>query len=209
MDVKEQILEKSLSMFMRYGIKSVSMDDIARDIGVSKKTLYQHIEDKRDLVRLSFERHLNDDERFCTDMMVATANPIQQLLNLAKHLVDTFSQMNPSTMFDVQKYYPNCWQLFHDHKNKYIKTQVEENLNDGIKTGLYRPELNVGIISRLYICLIDASVDPDTFPHKDFDRVAIFVQLFDYHLHAIMTPEGTKYFNKHKEPFFNKTNEEN
>jgi TetR/AcrR family transcriptional regulator, cholesterol catabolism regulator len=203
MDVKEQILSKSLGLFMRYGIKSVSMDDISREVGVSKKTLYQHVTDKRDLVRLTFERHLSDDEKFCTDMMDETSNAIQQLLNLAKHLVDNFSQMNPSTMFDVQKYYPTCWSLFDDHKNKYIKDQVVQNLTLGINDGLYRPELNVEIISRLYICLIDASVNPDTFPSKEFDRVSIFVQLFDYHLHAIMTEEGNQYFNTHKESFFN------
>ncbi|MFT7592572.1 MAG: AcrR family transcriptional regulator [bacterium] len=203
MDVKEQILEKSLGLFMRYGIKSVSMDDISREIGVSKKTVYQHVSDKRDLVRQTFERHLNSDEAFCTRMMDETNNPIQQLLNLAKHIVDNFSQMNPSTMFDIQKYYPSCWELFHDHKNKYIQSQVIDNLKLGIKTGHYRPELNVDIISKLYICLIDSTVNPDTFPAKEFDRVSIFVQLFDYHLHAIMTSEGTKYFNKHKESFFN------
>ena len=203
MDVKEQILQKALGLFMRYGIKSVSMDDISREVGVSKKTLYLHVSDKRDLVRMAFERHLNDDEQFCTNMMDGTNNPIQQLLNLAKHLVDNFTQMNPSTMFDVQKYYPSCWALFDDHKNKYIKQQVVQNLTLGIEAGLYRSELNVDIISKLYICLIDASVNPDTFPTKEFDRVAIFVQLFDYHLHAIMTAEGKTYFNTHKESFFN------
>lgn len=203
MDVKEQILVKSLGLFMRYGIKSVSMDDISREVGVSKKTLYLHVSDKRDLVKLAFKRHLSDDEQFCTKMMDETVNPIQQLLNLAKHLVENFTQMNPSTMFDVQKYYPSCWALFDDHKNKYIKNQVLQNLTLGIETGMYRPELNVEIISRLYICLIDASVNPDTFPSKQFDRVAIFVQLFNYHLHAIMTAEGTTYFNTHKESFFN------
>lgn len=190
-------------MFMRFGIKSVSMDDIARDVGISKKTLYQHVEDKRDLVRLVFEQYLDDDEQYCTSMMDATINPIQQLLNLAKHIVEHFNDMNPSTMFDVQKYYPNCWELFNDHKNKYIKAQIEDNLHAGMDGGLYRPELNVQIISKLYICLIDATVNPETFPSKDFDRVSIFVQLFDYHLHAIMTTEGTKYFNAHKESFFN------
>ncbi len=202
MDVKEQILEKSLEMFMRYGIKSVSMDDIARKVGVSKKTVYQHVPDKRDLVKQTFERHLCADEFFCPQMMDETNNPIQQLLNLAKHVVGNFSQMNPSTMFDVQKYYPSSWTLFDEHKNTYIKNQVIQNLELGIKSGLYRPDLNIEIISKLYICLIDASVNPDTFPSKDFDRVAIFVQLFDYHLHAIMTPEGNAYFNSHKESFF-------
>ena len=203
MGVKNQIIEKSLGMFLRYGIKSVSMEDISREVGVSKKTLYQHVTDKRDLVKLAIERHLNADEQFCTNMMDETINPIQQLLDLAKHLVGNFSRMNPSTMFDIQKYYPSCWALFDNHKNKYINNQVKQNLSLGIKSGHYRPELNPEIISRLYICLIDASVNPDTFPHKEFDRVTIFVQLFDYHLHAIMTAKGTTYFNTHKESFFN------
>ena len=201
MEVKEQILDKSLCMFMRYGIKSVSMDDISREVGVSKKTLYQHVSDKRDLVKQSFEQYLQADEAFCTNVMMETKNPIQQLLNLAKHLVENFSQMNPSTVFDMQKYYPSCWKLF-DHHKTYIENQVRQNLTLGIETGMYRKELNVEIIAKLYICLVDASINPDTFPPKVFDRVSVFVQLFDYHLHAIMTAEGTAYFNTHKESLF-------
>jgi len=187
---------------LKYGIKSVSMDDIARELGMSKKTLYLHVKDKRELVYLTFQHHLTEDQNYCNEMMASTSNAIQQFLNLAKHIVDHFKTMNPSTMFDVQKYYPSCWKLFAKHKDEFILAQVEENITDGIKTGLYRKELNVGIISKLYINLVDSSVSPDVFSGNSFNHIDIFVQLFDYHLHAIMTPKGRTYFEEHKETLF-------
>ncbi len=202
MSIRSQIIQKSLNFFMRYGIKSVSMDDIARELGMSKKTLYQHVKDKKELVYLTFKHHLNKDEAFCEAMMESTDNAIQQLLDLGKHLVDHFQQMNPSTMFDVQKYYPSCWKLFHRHKNEYILNHVQTNITMGKQEGLYREELNTEIISRLYIHMVDASVNPDIFPEKEFNQIEIFMQMFDYHLHALMTEKGRAYFETHKETLF-------
>ncbi|MBO6517360.1 MAG: TetR/AcrR family transcriptional regulator [Bacteroidia bacterium] len=187
---------------MRFGIKSVSMDDIARELGMSKKTLYVHVKDKRELVYLTFKNHIEEDERFCNEVMDSTSNSIQQLLNLAKHLVDHFKNMNPSTMFDVQKYYPSCWKLFTKHKDEFILGQVRENITQGIDQGMYRDGVNIDIISKLYISLINASIDPAIFPGTKYNHIDIFVQLFDYHLHALMTDQGRAYFEEHKETLF-------
>ncbi len=203
MDTKEQILTKSLELFMRFGIKSVSMDDIAREVGISKKTLYQHVSDKRDLVNRTFERHIQNDETKCLNVMSTSVNSIQQLIDLAKHLVSTFSGMNPSTVFDIQKYYPTSWKLFDYHKHSFINKQIQDNLEAGIKSGLYRPEINVEIVTKFYISLIDATINPKVFPNTGMQHVKIFVQLFDYHLHAIMSNAGKVYFNSNKESIFN------
>lgn len=203
MDPKEQILSKALQLFMRFGIKSVSMDDIAREVGISKKTLYQHVEDKRDLVNSTFERHILRDEANCLKVIAHTTNAIQQLIDLAKHIVSTFSEMNPSTILDIQKYYPTSWKLFDQHKHLFITKQIQDNLNAGIAAGLYRSEINVEIVTKFYISLIDTSVNPMIFTNSGMQHIQIFVQLFDYHLHAIMSDAGKVYYNSNKESIFN------
>ena len=202
MEAKDQILDKALHLFMRYGIKSVSMDDLAREMGMSKKTLYQHVEDKKDLVEKSFRRHIKQDEDACCAIMNDTDNAIQQLLDLAKHLVSTFSEMNPGTIFDIQKYYPTSWKIFTEHKNEFVLKQVQDNLKRGVESGLYRGEMDIEIVSRMYITLVDASVNPDVFSDIDAHQIQIFVQVFDYHLHAVMSDEGRTYFNQNRETLF-------
>lgn len=202
MELKNQIINSSLNFFMRYGIKSVSMDDIAREVGISKKTLYQHISDKKELVSLSIKHHLKEDESYCVEVMHSTDNAIQQLLNLAQHIISAFQNLNPSTIFDIQKYYPKCWKLFTKHREEFILNQIKNNLSRGIESGLYRPELNADIVARLYISLVDASINPDVFKPNQFKQTAIFQQLFDYHLNAVMSEKGHEYFDQNKETLF-------
>ena len=203
MDVKGEIVRKSQDLFMRYGIKSVSMDDIAREVGISKKTLYQHVEDKRQLVTEVFESHIKNDESACCTIMDQTANPIQQLLDLAQHIISRFRHLNPSTLYDIQKYYPRCWKMFTNHKNEFIYQQIIDNLHLGIKTGLYRSELNVAIVAKLYISLIDLVTKPEQFQGDKIEYLDVYKQLFDYHLNAIMSEEGRSYYNQHKEALIN------
>ncbi|MCB9262937.1 MAG: TetR/AcrR family transcriptional regulator [Flavobacteriales bacterium] len=198
MDVKTQIVEKSLQMFMRFGIKSVSMDDISQELGISKKTLYQYVADKKELVRLSLQHHLESDSEVCSSVMESTENAIQQLLDLARHLAMHFKELNPSTIYDIQKYYPSCWKLFHEHREGFILNQVSRNLERGIKSGLYRKEINPEMVSRIYISLIDASVNLQTFPSKLFNQVDVYMQIMAYHLHAIMSDKGREYYEIHK-----------
>lgn len=188
---------------MRYGIKSISMDDIARNLGISKKTLYQHVSDKRELVRLVFLEHIQGDEQRCCEIMLETDNAIQQLLDLAQHLVSTHSELNPATIYDIQKYYPSVWQVFVEHKNTFIFEQVKQNLESGVNDGLYRAEINIDIVARLYIALVEASVSSESFGTGGHRHVEIFKELYCYHLHAVMSDKGRAYYNEHKETLFN------
>jgi len=203
MDQKTQIIQKAMALFMQYGIKSVSMDDLSREIGISKKTLYQHFVDKKELVFKSFETHILSDEKMCCTIMEESKNAIQQLIDLAQHIVETFSKLNPSTIFDIQKYYPNSWKLFNKHRNEFIHKQIVNNLNHGVQSGLYRKELDIEVTALLYISLVDAMVKPSVYADNKLRHLDVFVQVFDYHLHAIMSDEGRTYFNSHKESFFN------
>lgn len=203
MDQKTQIIRKAMSLFMQYGIKSVSMDDLSREMGISKKTLYQHFADKKELVNKAFETHILKDEKMCCTIMEESKNAIQQLMDLAKHLVETFTKLNPSTIFDIQKYYPNSWKLFSKHRSEFIHKQIANNLELGVQTGLYRKELDIEVTALLYISLVDAMVKPSVYAGNSLRHLDVFVQVFDYHLHAIMSDEGRTYFNSHKESFFN------
>ncbi|MFT5158137.1 MAG: AcrR family transcriptional regulator [Bacteroidia bacterium] len=177
-------------MFMRFGIKSVSMDNISSELGMSKKTLYTYFKDKRELVNESVGYHFDCDQKQCGLMMSSTHNAIEQLLKLAQHLSQNYQEINPSTLFDLRKYYPSSWKLFIAHKEVYIVDQVKTNIQLGQKSGLYRPEIDSDVIAKFYIELVEASINPDVFPLSKQPYINIAMQLMDYHLHALLTDQG-------------------
>jgi len=184
---------------MRYGIKSVSMDDISQEMGISKKTLYQYVDDKRDLVYKAVEYHFNRDKLACDFLLADESNAIKQLLNLAHHITQTMGDMNPATIYDLQKYYPDSWNQVESHKKEYIISCIKANIDNGKKDGLYRLETDSDVIAKLYITLIDSSLNSPTFQSRSTNHSKLLTQIIDYHLHALMSEKGRKYLAKHKE----------
>ncbi|MCB0735465.1 MAG: TetR/AcrR family transcriptional regulator [Flavobacteriales bacterium] len=199
METSEKLLIRSLEMFMRYGIKSVSMDDIASEMGMSKKTLYQYVKDKRDLVNQSVNYHFTQDREACSRVLGHSSNAIEQMLDIASHVIQMMRQMNPSTIYDLRKYYPEGWKKFEEHRKVFIVSCIRDNIQNGKENGLYRPELSEDVIAKIYITLIDASVNPTSELAELQNYSEIIRQVIDYHLHAITTHEGREYLYKHIE----------
>jgi TetR/AcrR family transcriptional regulator, cholesterol catabolism regulator len=181
--LKHNIVLKSRNLFLKYGIKSVAMDDIARELGISKKTLYQHFETKNDLIKSVAEYNL--------------ANDIQMV---ASHVIEEImSIQSPTLIFDLQKYYPEMWQLFEHFQNEQISNHIRQNIERGIKEGLYREEVNATIISKIYagssLCVIDEKM----FSQKEFDKVKLFKEFFVYHIRGLATAKGLKLLEKRLE----------
>ncbi len=199
MQTLELLLNTSIKLFMRYGIKSVSMDDISREMGISKKTLYQYVDDKRDLVYQAVGCHFSRDKVACDFLLADETNAIKQLLNLAHHITQTLGDMNPSTIYDLQKYYPDSWKQVEAHQQDYIINCIKSNIENGKKDGLYRSETDSDVVAKLYITLIDSSLHAPIFQSRDMNHSKLLTQIIDYHLHALMSEKGRKYLAKHKE----------
>ncbi|NVO32975.1 TetR/AcrR family transcriptional regulator [Hymenobacter lapidiphilus] len=198
MEIKDRILQSALLLFTRNGIKSVSMDDIASDLGISKKTLYKWFDNKDDLVSGVIGGHLDCVQGECTHIASEAENAVDEMVRIMEWAKRHFSEVNPNTIHDLRKYYPAAWQLFHNHKNEYILTQIQANLRRGVAEGLYRPDLDVEVLSRLRLAQIDVLFDPDIFPQAHFEQPRVQMACNEHFLLGMVTLKGHKLVNVYR-----------
>ncbi len=196
MEIKDRILNHAQRLFMRNGIKSVSMDDIAADMGMSKKTLYKWFENKDQIVLGTMTRHLNTAEGQCSMVAGNAANAVEEMLNVSQWADEQFSGIHPSIFHDLKKYHPAAWDLFGAHKNTFILEQIIKNLRRGMAEGLFRPDLDVEVLARLSLAQIELAFDPVLYPPAQFAPVRVN-RVFDEHfLLGVATLKGHKLINE-------------
>lgn len=195
---EERILHGADELFCRFGIKNVTMDDIARHIGMSKKTIYLHFEDKNKIVMRLVELTINDHtEKF--DAFVKTSkNAIEEILHIMDYMRATFARCNPNMYYDMQRFHPEAWQIFRKFKEEKAFEQVMMNFEKGRQQGLYRKDFNAKILSRLRLEEVEIGMNPTCFPPDKFNIHDVQVQLLDHFLHGICTLKGHKLLNKIK-----------
>ena len=166
--MKEKILEKATDMFLNLGFKSVTMDDLANEMGISKKTIYAHFENKTMLVE---ETTMS---LFCTisqgiDCICALGkNPIEELYEIKKFAMQHLKDEKSSPQYQLQKYYPKIHATLRQKQFDVMKDCVVDNIKKGIKLGIYLKNLNVDFISRIYFSGITSIKDKDLFPKTFF-----------------------------------------
>jgi AcrR family transcriptional regulator len=197
-EIKERIIKGAEELFFRYGIKSITMDDVAKHLAISKKTIYQFLNDKHELVSMVTRTHLEEQEKIISAIADNAIDPIDEVLKLSAHLRQSLQNINPSLMFEVQKYHPKAWQIFMDHREICIHNSLTKNLQSGIEKGLYRKEIDVEILSKLRMEEILMAFNPFIFPPQKFDLHTIQVQFIDHFLHGICTLKGHRLINKYK-----------
>lgn len=197
-DVKDRILLEAARLFARNGIKSVSMDDIAQHLGVSKKTIYKWFENKDEIVYSTLQNHLSQVERDCECAIVEAENAVDELFQVMMLNKKVLSEIHPSIFYDLQKYHLASWQLWVAHRNSFILSKIVGNLERGIREGLYRNDLDVELMARLRLALIDLSFNPELFPPEQFLPARVQSAFFEHFLLGIATLKGHKLINKYK-----------
>lgn len=192
MNYKEEILKKTFDLVMKYGIKSVSMDDISKSIGISKKTIYQYFENKRALISEMIDDHIQNDEIEIIAITNKSQNAINEIVDIAKHILSFLKVMSPSMMYDTQKYYPRQWEKVESQHFSFFQNIIKSNIERGQKEGLYSEDLNPEIISRLYVSQTLAIADDTTFPANEYDRGELYKNLVTYHIRGLMTSKGRR-----------------
>ncbi len=195
MDVqKEKILEKILSranaMFMRYGLKSVTMDDVARELGMSKKTLYQYVESKPDLIQQTTYWHVENEKKIFTNLRENATDAMDALLSMAIYSLEMFKNLSSSLIYDLQKYYPESWKIVEHLQKDCIYDDMIQNLHRGRAEDLYRIDFDADIVARFFAVQAFCITDEDLFPPKGFKKEKLFMEHILYHLHSIATPQG-------------------
>ena len=154
MDVRERILQAAARLFMELGVRSVSMDEVAKVLSISKKTIYKHYQDKNQLVFDTISKHISEMETNTSLIMSKEDNPVLQIAKIADFVLEMNKNVHPSVLFDLQKFYPDSYSHLIEHRNRYALQSVNQNLKKGIEQGLFRNDMNRQRVARIYMCLI-------------------------------------------------------
>lgn len=197
MDEKlELILSESVRLFKKNGIRSVTMDDIAKEMGMSKKTIYQYFANKTELVEQVLNYMLESQNVVCIREEQAGMNAIDVLLAVSRNVSRQMKDMNPINAFELQKYYPAIYRAFVVKKREHVFDQIKRNFTQGISEGIYRTDLDVELVARLYIQKLVDVHDPEFLESVNFGFEKVFQVIFDNHIRGIANAEGLAYYEK-------------
>ena len=194
MEIKERIIAKAREQFFRYGVKSVTMDDIAGELGISKKTIYQHFEDKDAIVHQLMMAEMANDMCEWNDLDGSSNNVIEKIVKSMDIIRKAFAEINPSAFFDIKKYHPKTWQLFQDHKQNFVMDSIRKELLQGIEEGFFRADIKVEILVRMRLEQIEIGFDPHLFPPNKFSLIEVELTLLDHYIRGILTPKGLEVY---------------
>ena len=198
----EQLVNQSLKLYLKFGIRSVSMDDIARKLTISKKTVYQLVKDKDDLVTRCIE--LISTQMDMSQLAKNTnMNMIEKHIHIYKHISRIIMEINPSFEYDLKKYYPMQFKLFINNRRDHIFNEMQADLVQGIEEGYFRKDIDIKKVSILNILRIESLKTTDILEKYNMRLIDLIDELFVYHLHAIASPMGLIEFEKLQKPFKN------
>jgi AcrR family transcriptional regulator len=193
---RSEFLTQVISVYMKFGIKSVTMDELARQLGMSKKTIYTFAKDKNDLVEQCMSLAHQGEEHIIEQVCANYDNAIDELLAIGETVSERLRSIHPSIFFDLQRYHPKAYAMFNKHKETVVKGCILNNLENGKKQGLYRDNLNVEIIAKMYLAFIDVLFGGEVFPFNDYQYNDVYSEYFRYHIRGISSLKGRDYLLK-------------
>jgi AcrR family transcriptional regulator len=193
---KREIAERSAELFMKSGIKSVTMDDLARHLGMSKKTIYKYFKDKKELVRTIILGNIAEDKKLCLETEQTAENAIDQMILIAKFISVSFGSVHSSVFYDLQKYHKDAWDLMEAHKSVFVRKHIEKNIERGMQEGLYRSDIKNDIIAVAYIASMDTIFNGVSFSNNQYTVSDIFVEIIRFLIRGITNEKGIEYLKK-------------
>jgi AcrR family transcriptional regulator len=190
--MKKEITLTATDLFLNLGFKSVTMDDIANKMGISKKTIYAHFPTKSKLVEATTFHLLETIDKGIEEIRKKELNAIVELFEIKKFVMDHLKDEKSSPQFQLNKYYPRIYEKVQKHHLDAMHCSVAENLERGIEEGDYRPSIPVDFISRFYFVGMMAIKNNEIFPVTKYSMRELTEKYLEYHLRAIVTPRGLK-----------------
>jgi AcrR family transcriptional regulator len=199
MDTQLKILQKAKELFMHMGIRSVSMDDIATQTGISKKTIYQYYVDKDELVDAVMkeeEESIHQDSKEC---LALSKNAVEEILLTLSRVYTRFSQMNPLVISDMERFHTKAHLRFQQMKYEHLYNVIQKNIKRGIKEGLYRKELNLEVITKYRLESIMIPFNLKVYPPSKFSLAEVTKELMEHFLIGLSTLKGHELIQQYKE----------
>lgn len=196
--MRDKILIAAVDLFLNFGFKSITMDDLANKLGISKKTIYLHFENKTTLVEASALHVFNEISYGIDCICELGKNPIEEIYDIKNFVMEHLKDEKSSPQYQLQKYYPKIYLTLRQKQFEVMHDCVRENLNRGIELELYRSTINIEFISRIYFNSMLAIKNKDLFPEKILTKKELMENFLEYHLRGICTPLGLETLNKIK-----------
>lgn len=198
--MREKILVISNEQFSQYGIRAITMEDIARLAGISKKTIYQEFKDKKQLVKEAFSLVLQKDQESLKMILAGEDGVIEHLVYTSKMVRMRLSELNPMVLLEIQKYFPEVWEMFNEFKENVIVTDIVNVIEKGKALGYFRPEINAKILANMRVDQISAAMNPSNYNRNDYSLLALHLEMLDHFLHGIFTEKGRQAYLQQQNP---------
>jgi AcrR family transcriptional regulator len=189
----EKVLQGAVKLFMRAGIKSVNMDDLARELAISKKTLYKHVKDKRDLVHQCLRYQIQANREMLQAVAQEEGNAIDRHFVMLRHIRNMLQELHPSVLFDLEKYYPEAHKMMSQAREQMIFETMSRNLDRGQAEGLYRKDCDPSLVTRFLVAITSAVFRSDTLNATGRSILDLQVEAFAYHIRGIASEKGLEY----------------
>ncbi len=199
MELKERIITESEALFFQYGIKRITMDDIARHLGISKKTIYLHFKDKDELVHVLITQMLNRETCVMDKSESEAENAVKEIFLVVTHLKELLSKMNPMLFYDMQKYHPQTWKLFTCHRDEYMQVCLIKNMQRGIDEGLFRKGINMEILSIMRMEQVDMIFNQVAYAPGKFNLSEVMAEVTEHYLYGLCSLKGHALINQYKQ----------
>lgn len=190
---------KSGELFMRFGIKSISMDDISRQLAISKKTIYQYFSDKEELIIQYIKSYLEQQKKDILNIKKDSRNVIDEMIKSTTFMKDNLGQINPTMIYDLKKYHSKAWKIFTDFKEDFLEKLIKQALSEGMNDGYFRKDLDMEITARYRLEQLEMGFNYDIFPSTRFNHAKVQIELFEQFMYGICTLKGHKLINKYKQ----------
>lgn len=197
--MRDKILGIASEQFSQYGVRAITMEDIARMAGISKKTIYQEFKDKKELVKETFSMALKEDQHALEDILEGEDGVIEHLLYTSRMVRERLSTLSPMVLLEIQKYFPDVWEMFLTFKEEVIVTGIVNVIEKGKRLGYFRPEINAKLLANMRVDQISTAMSPASFAKEKHDLTTLHLEMLDHFLHGIFTEKGRQaYLEKNK-----------
>lgn len=177
---------------MRFGIKSITMDEVARHCNISKKTIYQFFPDKDALVKEVMIVHMQEDLCHMQDIYNQGYSALEEVLKISEYMKKDMAEIHPSVLFDLKKYHSAAFEIFESHRDKHFMQSVVRNLEKGIQEGVYRPEIDIHLMARLRVLEVESMFSLDLVKETKNDLAYVQLQFIDHFVRGLATEAGLK-----------------
>ncbi|HEX6223673.1 MAG TPA: TetR/AcrR family transcriptional regulator [Chryseolinea sp.] len=195
---KERILECAKELFHKYGIRSISMDDIAHHLGISKKTIYQHFSDKDDIITQAMQQATHERKNLLLHLRDQSADVIDTMIKLHQYLYRNFDDTTATLVFELQKYHGEAWKITQEFKYGFLADFIKEDLQLGIEQGYFRDDINADIISKIRLEEVTMAANDRIFPKQSFNHEEVSKSMLEHFIQGIATDRGKKLYRKYR-----------